>query len=394
MGLLGVGVVLLWPTAVPNDLALGDVDERALFGADLVARAERYERFLYVLWVLSQVALLATLWIYARKGAAFTRESSAGPIGTGMLLGMLGLAIVWLVNLPFRLVGHWWALRYDVTDADYVTWLLEDWILLGAQFVSLCLALVIVMGLARRLGDNWWLPGAAVFVAIAGFFTFVSPYLDYTTEPLSDETLVAAADGYERELGLPDIPVYVQEVAEDTDVANAYAYGFGPTRRVVFWDTILQDPFAPEEQKVVLAHELAHHSQRHLPEGIAWFADLRDPGSAHPHAGDQRTRWNGCSGSNPARAARRGDLPAGDRPGSELGHAKDGGRSGLEGTPGHPRSRRARGRDARALGGVPRRPRPARVDATPVGNASGSRRPHRDGSSVGRPRRLKILVES
>ena len=48
---------------------------------------------------------------------------------------------MWLVNLPFRLVGHWWALRYDITDSDYVTWLLEDWTLLGAQFVSVCLAL-------------------------------------------------------------------------------------------------------------------------------------------------------------------------------------------------------------------------------------------------------------
>ena len=154
---LAVGVVLLWPTAVPNDLVLGDIDESAVFGAELVERAERYERFLYVLWVLSQIALLATLWIYARKGAAYTKESAAGPIGTGMLLGMLGLAIVWLVNLPFRLVGHWWALRYDITDADYVTWLLEDWTLLGAQFVSVCLALLIVMGLARGLGDNWCL---------------------------------------------------------------------------------------------------------------------------------------------------------------------------------------------------------------------------------------------
>ncbi len=120
---LAVGVVLLWPTAVPNDLVLGDIDESAVFGAELVERAERFERFLYVLWVLSQIALLATLWVYARKGAAFTKESAAGPIGTGMLLGMLGLAIVWLVNLPFRLVGHWWALRYDVSDADYLTWL-------------------------------------------------------------------------------------------------------------------------------------------------------------------------------------------------------------------------------------------------------------------------------
>ncbi|MBA3374606.1 MAG: M48 family metalloprotease [Actinobacteria bacterium] len=276
---LAVGVVLLWPTAVPNDLVLGDVDQRAVFGAEHVARAERFERFLYVLWALSQIALLATLWVYARKGVRFTRESAAGPIGTGMLLGMLGLAIVWLVNLPFRIVGHWWALRYDLSDAGYVTWLLEDWTLLGAQFLSLSLALLVVMGLARRLGDNWWLPGAAVFVGIAALFTFVSPYIDYTTDPLRDEELIEAADVFERELGLPDVPTYVQEVSEDTEQANAYAYGFGPTRRIVFWDTVLDDPFNPEEQQVVLAHELAHHSQQHLTEGIGWFAIFAVPGA-------------------------------------------------------------------------------------------------------------------
>jgi len=276
---LAVGVVLLWPTAVPNGLELGGVDERTVFGAELVERANRFERFLYVLWALSQVALLATLWVYARKGAAFTRESAAGPIGTGMLLGMLGLAIVWLVNLPFRLVGHWWALRYDVTDAGYVTWLLDDWILLGAQFVSLCLALLIVMGLARLLGDWWWLPGAAAFVAIAALFTFVAPYIDYTTEPLSDETLVEAGDRFEDELGLADVPAYVQEVSEETEQANAYAYGFGPTRRIVFWDTVLDAPFGAEEQQIILAHELAHHSQRHLTEGIGWFAVFALPGA-------------------------------------------------------------------------------------------------------------------
>ncbi|MGH3133088.1 MAG: M48 family metalloprotease [Gaiellaceae bacterium] len=276
---LAVGVVLLWPTAVPNDLVLGEIDQSTVFGAELVARAERYERFFYVLWTLSQIALLGTLWVYARKGVGFTRESAAGPIGTGMLLGMLGLAIVWLVSLPFRLVGHWWARRYDVSDADYFTWLLEDWTLLGAQFVSLCLALLVVMGLARRLGDNWWLPGAAVFVGIAALFTFVAPYLDYTTDPLRDDALVEAADRYENELGLSDVPAYVQEVSDETEQANAYAYGFGPSRRVVFWDTLLQDPFDNGEQQVVLAHELAHHSQQHLTEGIGWFAIFAVPGA-------------------------------------------------------------------------------------------------------------------
>jgi hypothetical protein len=173
---LAVGAILLYPTDVPDGLALPAVDADAVFGAGLVDRAARYETFFYVDWVLAQIALLATLVLYARKGASFTRESAAGPIGTGMLLGMLGLAIVWLVGLPFGVAGLWWARRHDQAEIGYLEWLLDDWTVLGAEFLSVCVALLLVMGLARRLGDRWWLPGAAVFVAIAALFTFVMPY--------------------------------------------------------------------------------------------------------------------------------------------------------------------------------------------------------------------------
>jgi STE24 endopeptidase len=269
---LAAGAYLLFPTDVPDDLTLPAVDADAVFGGEHVAEAKRYERFFYGDWVLAQIALLLTLWLYSRRGAVFMRESAAGPIGTGMLLGMLGLGIVWLVQLPFRAAAQWWRRRHDLSELDYLSWLVEDWTVLAVEFLSVCLALLVVMGLARRLGERWWLPGAAVFVGIAALFTFVVPYLDYTTKPLRDDALLAAAAEYERELGLPGIPIRVEEVSEDLQLANAYAYGIGPSRRVVLWDTIIQDPFGPDEQKGVLAHELAHHSQRHLPEGIAWFA--------------------------------------------------------------------------------------------------------------------------
>ncbi len=270
---------MLFPTDVPGDLTLPAVDVDETFGAGFVDEAKRYERFFYVTWVLAQVALLATLWIYSRRGAVLARESSAGPIGTGMLLGMLGLGIVWLVGLPFRIAAHWWTRRHDQSDLGYLDWIVEDWTILAAQFLSICLALLIVMGLARKLGEHWWLPGAAVFVGIAALFTFVAPYLDYTTEPLRDQALLADARRYEAELGLPRIPIRVEEVSNDTDQANAYAYGIGPARRVVFWDTLLQEPFSAGEQRVVLAHELGHHSQTHLPEGIGWFALFAVPGA-------------------------------------------------------------------------------------------------------------------
>jgi STE24 endopeptidase len=196
-----------------------------------------------------------------------------------MLLGMLGLGIAWLVQVPFSLAAHWWQRRWDQSELSYLDWLLEDWVLLAAQFLAVSVALLIVMGLARRLGERWWLPGAGVFVAIAASFTFVAPYLDFTTDPLEDRALIAAADEYRGELGVGDIPLRVEEVSPDTEQANAYAFGLGPSRRVVFWDTMLMPPFAENEQKVVLAHELAHHSQRHLAKGLGWFALLAVPGA-------------------------------------------------------------------------------------------------------------------
>ncbi|MDW8339116.1 MAG: M48 family metalloprotease, partial [Thermoleophilia bacterium] len=141
------------------------------------------------------------------------------------------------------------------------------------------LALFVVMALARWLGERWWLPGAAILVAIAAAFLLVAPYLESETEPLADAELVAAADDYREQLGLGELPVRVLEVAEDTRQANAYAIGIGPTRRVVLWDTVLRDPFQAAERRAILAHELAHHARGHLLEGIGWFAVFAVPGA-------------------------------------------------------------------------------------------------------------------
>ena len=69
-------------TVVP-DVALPSVDVDRVLGDELVADAERYERFLYADWVLAQLVAFTTLAVYARYGVRYARESAAGPIGTG-----------------------------------------------------------------------------------------------------------------------------------------------------------------------------------------------------------------------------------------------------------------------------------------------------------------------
>jgi Zn-dependent protease with chaperone function len=252
----------------------------ATFGAARVAEAARYERFVRWDWVLSQIALLTVLWIYAKKGVAFVKASAAGRIGTGMLLGMLGLALVWLSQLPFGLAGHWWDRRHDLTTEGYLAWAFGGWAQLGAEFLSICLALLIVMAIAGKLPRWWWLPGSLVFVGIGIGFQLVLPYiLTAGTDPLKDPELLATVRTDERTQGLPRIPIRVEKVSDVTGEANAYAIGLGPSRRVVIWDTLLDGDYTNAEVRAVLAHELGHHSSSHLPKGLAWYALFALPGT-------------------------------------------------------------------------------------------------------------------
>jgi STE24 endopeptidase len=188
-----------------------------------------------------------------------------------MLLGMLGLGIVWIVQLPFGLAGLWWERRHDTTEMGYLEWALGDWLQLGATFLAVSLALLIVMALAGWLREWWWIPGAAAFVGIAALFTFVTPYL-VPTDPLDDAGLAEAARRFERQQGVAEIPIRVESVSGDTSDANAYATGLGPSRRVILWDTLLDGRFSDAAEQVVVAHEIGHQSSRHLPKALAWFA--------------------------------------------------------------------------------------------------------------------------
>jgi STE24 endopeptidase len=281
--LLGAGWMiaawLLFRTEVPDDLDLAGVDVDEHFTLRELERAETFDRFMRIELALSLVAVLATLALYARYGQRFARESAAGRIGTGMLLGMLGLGILWFVLLPFGLAELWWARRHGLAEIGYVEFVVGNFFGLGGEFLFISLALLIVMALAGWLGDLWWIPGGAVFVGLTVLFIFVSPYLIPAQERSHDPGVNAAARAFASAQGESEIPVYVEEVGAETTAPNAEATGLGPTRRVILWDTLLDGRFEDGEVRMVIAHELAHHSRDHLWKGAAWYALFAFPGA-------------------------------------------------------------------------------------------------------------------
>jgi STE24 endopeptidase len=274
-----VAAYLLWRTTVPSGLDLPAVDPKSIFSTEDLQRAIHYDRFVRWDFLATQIVLIAGLAIYAVYGARFVRESAAGRIGTGMLLAMLGLGFIWVVQVPFGLAELWWQRRYDVSHTSYGGWVMDNWLGLGSEFLFISFAILIVMGLAGPLRDWWWIPGGFVFVGLALLMTFLFPYLLPGQRPLRDEALVAQAKEYERQLGVGDIPVRVQDVGTETTMPNAEAVGLGPTRRVILWETIVRPPFTFEQQRIVVAHELGHHARKHLWKGIAWYALFAFPGA-------------------------------------------------------------------------------------------------------------------
>jgi len=271
--------VYLWESRVPGNLSPPDLDVHDEFTRGELARASRYERFLRIELLLSQVALLGVLGLYAWRGHRLMRESAAGRIGTGMLLGMLGLALVWLVQVPFWLLELWWQRRHGISRAEYPEAILGTWLGLGGEFLFICLAILVVMGLAGFLRDRWWAVGAPFFIGLALLFVFVYPYLLPNLGSLRDRELTAEARQLADEQGIEPIPVKVEEVRTFTTAPNAEAAGLGPSRRIVLWDTLLTGRFEQNEIRFVIAHELAHHSRNHLWKSVGWYALFAVPGA-------------------------------------------------------------------------------------------------------------------
>jgi STE24 endopeptidase len=268
----------LWDsTTVPGSLALPHLSPRDYFSAADLHRGSSFETFLHVDAFLAQDALVVALAFYSWYGPRLVRESAAGRIGTGFLLGMLGFAVVWIAQLPFGLAAQIWEHEHGISKVDYFSWAVSDWLALGSKFIFVCLALLIAMGFAGLTRRYWWALAAPAFVALAALATFVGPALLPNLRPLHSGRLSADAALIAAREGVPRVKVAVQDVHELTTAPNAEAGGLGPTRKIILWDTLFDSHFNRREVDAILAHEYGHLAHNHLLKDVGWTAIFAFP---------------------------------------------------------------------------------------------------------------------
>ena len=131
--------------------------------------------------------------------------------------------------------------------------------------------LLAVLWLMAQMGERWWLYVWLFWCAFNLLILFVYPTwiapLFNSFTPLEDAALKERIEALLSRCGFSSSGLFIMDGSKRSAHGNAYFTGFGRTKRIVFFDTLL-GKLQPEEVEAVLAHELGHFHHRHIVKRI------------------------------------------------------------------------------------------------------------------------------
>jgi STE24 endopeptidase len=192
------------------------------------------------------------------------------------LLFVLAIA---LLQLPIDLFSHWLSKHYGISVQTWGSWF-GDWgkeqfltILIGGILAWLLYAII------RRSPQRWWLYFWVILQPIFIFIVFLSPYvidpMFNKYEPLISKApqLVPRLQEVSQRAG-QDIPperMFWMKASDKTIGTNASVNGFGASKRIIIWDTTLQQE-TDDEVLADFGHELGHYVLGHIWKDFVFFA--------------------------------------------------------------------------------------------------------------------------
>ena len=199
----------------------------------------------------------------------------SGEIPRGIALLVLLGAVMTLVELPFSLYRTFRIearFGFNRMTAGLFFADLAKSLLLAALF-GLPLA-ACVLWLMQQAGAYWWFYAWMVWVAfnlftLAVYPTWIAPLFNKFS-PMEDADLKERVERLLARCGFKVKGLMVMDGSRRTSHGNAYFTGFGDTKRIVFFDTLLSR-LTPPEVEAVLAHELGHFRLRHVLKRMAWI---------------------------------------------------------------------------------------------------------------------------
>jgi STE24 endopeptidase len=215
-------------------------------------------------------------------GLQWLHDVSAAWAADGILRGLLLIALVGLlstlIDLPFdlyRTFGIEQRFGFNKSTPALFFADLAKSLVVGALLLLPLAALII--WLIGALGEYWWVYAWAVTVAYGLFVQFIAPTviqpLFNKFSPMDDPDLKERIERLLERCGFKVKGLMKMDGSRRSAHGNAYFTGFGNSKRIVFFDTLLQQ-LNPAEVEAVLAHELGHFKLKHIVKRMALSAAM------------------------------------------------------------------------------------------------------------------------
>jgi STE24 endopeptidase len=196
------------------------------------------------------------------------RQAGIGPLsaGVGFLLSVFLLKSV--LEIPTTLYRTFvLEQRFGFNRTNTQTFFsdfVKESLLLVVIGAPLCYA---ILWLMINAGVYWWAFAWLTWISFSilmmwAYPTFIAPLFNKFT-PLANGELRARIEALLHRNGFLSNGIFIMDGSARSAHGNAYFTGFGASKRIVFFDTLIAD-LNPDELESVLAHELGHFKCKHI----------------------------------------------------------------------------------------------------------------------------------
>ncbi|MBU5256253.1 M48 family metallopeptidase [Tissierella praeacuta] len=191
---------------------------------------------------------------------------------TGLLYGVIFFTIMFLVNLPLDYYSSFYLKhKYGLSNQTLGRWIEVTLKSFVVNDLIISLFIFFPFYLIYRSPRMWWLQLSFLAIPFIIFMVFISPFVidpifnKYTS--IENEKLGREITELLHKADIQDAKIYKVDKSKDTKTMNAYMTGIFHSKRIVLWDTTINNL---EEREVlsITAHEIGHYVKGHIWKNI------------------------------------------------------------------------------------------------------------------------------
>ncbi len=252
-----------------------------VYDAATYRRSQEYARArtrLGIVSTLFDLAVLLVFWLVGGFGwlDGVVRSMGAGPVWTGLVFLIILFAAKSILGIPFGIYSTFvLEARFGFNRTTAGTFVLD---FLKGTMISVVIGVPLIiafLALFEYAGWPAWIYALLAAVAFSFLMQFLAPRLILPLfnkfTPLEDGELKDAILAYAEKARFPVKELYSVDASRRSTKGNAYFTGFGKSKRIALFDTLIKR-HTVGELVGVLAHEIGHFKKRHVLIGTVMSA--------------------------------------------------------------------------------------------------------------------------